>query len=126
MNRNFFCRSGKFVISYQSFLVVLIILVFSVYGGLLAAPGSVSVIQTSQAGDRLASKAAMNFIADDGSAISTINVFSGSTYQKIIGFGGAFTESSAYVLSHISAAKRTEVLNAYFSPNGSGYSLMRD
>jgi glucosylceramidase len=90
-------------------------------------PGAVQaqVIQTSMAGDRLASKAPLYFINDDGSGIATITLNPALTYQKIIGFGGAFTESTAYVLSRISAAKRSEIINAYFSPSGSGYTLCR-
>jgi glucosylceramidase len=94
--------------------------------GPTSPPGStVQVIQTSQAGDRLAIKSSLTFANDDGSGIATITLNPSLTYQKIIGFGGAFTESTAYVLSRISAAKRSEIINAYFSSNGSGYTLCR-
>jgi glucosylceramidase len=47
-------------------------------------------------------------------------------YQTMLGFGGAFTESGAYVLSKISPKKRKEVIEAYFSPiTGLGYNLCR-
>ena len=45
--------------------------------------------------------------------------------QAIIGFGGAFTESSAYNLNKLSAENRDAVLKAYFSQEGSNYSLTR-
>ena len=83
------------------------------------------VIQTSMYGDRLTVKPNLYLVNDDGSSIPTITINSTQTYQTIIGFGGAFTESSAYVLSKISAAKRSEILNAYFSPSGSNYTLCR-
>lgn len=47
-------------------------------------------------------------------------------YQTILGFGGAFTESGAYVLSNISPEKRKEAIDAYFCPTiGLGYNLCR-
>lgn len=46
-------------------------------------------------------------------------------FQTIMGFGGAFTESTAYVLSKLSIEKRNEVIAAYFSDKGSAYSLCR-
>ena len=35
-------------------------------------------------------------------------------FQTITGFGGAFTESSAYLLNQLSQAKKFEVLKSYF------------
>ncbi len=46
-------------------------------------------------------------------------------FQKITGFGGAFTESSAYLLNKLSKPNREKVLNAYFSEEGANYSLTR-
>ncbi|NAS32011.1 glycosyl hydrolase family 30 [Flavobacteriaceae bacterium R38] len=47
------------------------------------------------------------------------------TFQKITGFGGAFTESSAYLLNKLSTKNRDEILKAYFSSEGANYSLTR-
>jgi glucosylceramidase len=46
-------------------------------------------------------------------------------FQTILGFGGAFTESSAYLLNQMSKGKRTEILQAYFGPEGANYSFTR-
>jgi glucosylceramidase len=46
-------------------------------------------------------------------------------FQTILGFGGALTESSAYLLSRMGQAKRSYVLKSYFSPLGAGYNLAR-
>lgn len=55
-----------------------------------------------------------------------IELLPNATYQTIEGFGGAFTESSAYVLAKLSATERKRVLEAYFDPQkGIGYSLCR-
>jgi glucosylceramidase len=46
--------------------------------------------------------------------------------QRVKGFGGAFTESSAYVLSKLSVEKQQRILESYFSPNkGIGYTFGR-
>ena len=46
-------------------------------------------------------------------------------YQKITGFGGAFTESSAYLLNALSKKNRDTIISAYFSKAGANYSLAR-
>ncbi|HUI91912.1 MAG TPA: glycoside hydrolase family 30 beta sandwich domain-containing protein [Chitinivibrionales bacterium] len=88
--------------------------------------GQVQVIHSSMAGDNLVTDPAMTFGADDGSALPTITITPASTYQSITGFGGAFTETATYNLSNISAARRAEVLNAFFNPfTGAGYTVCR-
>jgi len=46
--------------------------------------------------------------------------------QEMVGFGGALTESSAWVLAQVPAAARAEVLRRYYDPkDGLGYTLAR-
>lgn len=53
-------------------------------------------------------------------------VFPEEKYQRIKGFGGAFTESAASVFSKLSDEKKKEFLKAYFSKDeGMGYSFCR-
>ena len=48
------------------------------------------------------------------------------TFQEMIGFGGAFTESAAYNLIRINKEKREEAIKAYFDKEeGLGYSIGR-
>jgi glucosylceramidase len=47
------------------------------------------------------------------------------TYQTITGFGGSFTEASAYLLNQLSAENRSKIINAYFGTEGARYSLTR-
>ena len=47
------------------------------------------------------------------------------TLQTITGFGGAFTESSAYLLNKLSKENRDTILKAYFAKDGARYSLTR-
>jgi glucosylceramidase len=46
-------------------------------------------------------------------------------YQVISGFGGSFTEASAYLLNKLSPASRSKILQAYFGEDGARYSLTR-
>lgn len=84
-----------------------------------------SVVQTSEAGDKLAEKDNLVLSNEINSGNDVIQIFPGQKYQEIEGFGGSFTGSSAYVLSRLSKEKRNEVIRAYFSKKGADYSLMR-
>lgn len=54
-----------------------------------------------------------------------INIYPNITYQKIIGFGGAFTESASYAYSKLDNTKKVELISDYFSPSGLNYSIGR-
>ncbi len=55
-----------------------------------------------------------------------INIDKTIEKQKIIGFGGAFTEASAYNLLRINKEERLKAIKAYFDPvDGLGYSIGR-
>ncbi len=82
----------------------------------------VTVFETSAAGNQLTSVKPFTK-TDSATALITIN--EDKTYQKITGFGGAFTESSAYLLNRLSKKNRDTILNAYFSREGANYSLTR-
>lgn len=56
----------------------------------------------------------------------TLNVDPSKTMQSIIGFGGAFTEASAYNLLRINKEQRLNAIKAYFDPvDGLGYTIGR-
>lgn len=63
--------------------------------------------------------------SNDADTKKTVRIFSGETRQEIIGIGGAMTEASAYNLSLLTPEKQKEVYDAYFSKEGSEYSLIR-
>ncbi len=47
-------------------------------------------------------------------------------FQAMVGFGGALTESSAWVLAQVSLEKRADILRRYYDPrDGLGYTLAR-
>ncbi len=81
----------------------------------------IKVYETSREGNKLTELTEFEI----GDSLSTIKINTEKKYQIITGFGGAFTESSAYLLNQMSDAKRKEIIEAYFSENGSNYSLTR-
>lgn len=54
-----------------------------------------------------------------------IDIKPNEKFQTITGFGGSFTESSAYLLNQLSKKNRDSILQAYFGENGARYSLTR-
>lgn len=82
---------------------------------------TVEVFETSEGGNQLTSLTAFQFSEN----ASQISLNPHKEYQTITGFGGAFTESSAYLLNQLSKEKRDLILKAYFSKEGSRYSLTR-
>ncbi len=81
----------------------------------------IEIYETSRIGNKLTS------IEPDVDITSEfiVELDTTQTYQKITGFGGAFTESSAYLLNQLSKKNRDEILKAYFSKEGANYSLTR-
>ncbi|MFT5753722.1 MAG: glucosylceramidase [Flavobacterium sp.] len=81
----------------------------------------VEVYETSEAGNALTK--VTEFAKSD--SLITIDLNSDEKFQTITGFGGSFTESSAYLLNRLSKENRKKVLDAYFSEEGANYSLTR-
>jgi glucosylceramidase len=88
--------------------------------------GSVQMVQTSQAGDRLSVKTPLVFSADDGSTIPTITVDTAQKFQTIFGFGAAFTETAVYCMSNVGPGPRKEIMDLFFNPyTGAGFTMGR-
>ena len=54
-----------------------------------------------------------------------INIYPEFKYQKILGFGAAFTETSAYNFSVLSPDLQQKLAEAYFGKSGIGYNFCR-
>jgi len=100
--------------------------------------GSVRLIQTARdTGDRLTEKTLDGFSEEsdaqageageiEDAAVTTLALRPERKYQKIIGFGGAFTESAAYTFYRMEPEKRKDILRKYYDPDeGIGYSIGR-
>ncbi len=79
------------------------------------------VYETSAAGHQLTKISEFS----SGESIIKLDLNPDEKYQTITGFGGSFTESSAYLLNKISKENRNKILEAYFSEKGANYSLTR-
>ena len=89
-----------------------------------AADRSWSVIETARDnGHRLAAVAAPT---KAGAAADALVVDPAQRFQEMVGFGGALTESSAWVLAQLPPEARREVIRRYYDPqDGIGYTLAR-
>jgi glucosylceramidase len=101
------------------------ILYVLLFGGLLACEENPEMInatayQTSAAGDKLTVQ-----VVSEKEPTVFITLNADITFQEITGFGGAFTESSAYLLNQLSKENRQKIIDAYFSEDGAKYSLTR-
>lgn len=82
---------------------------------------SAEVYETSAAGNKMT---LLNEFEEVDQPI-TIHILPQQTYQQITGFGGSFTESSAYLLNQLGPDNRKKIIDAYFGPAGARYSLTR-
>ncbi len=103
--------------------VVLIIFLMGIISGCTTSEEKlkVEVYETSAAGNQLTK---VSDFPDVENAIE-IKLNPEEKFQKITGFGGSFTESSAYLVNQLSKANRDKILQAYFGKDGARYSLTR-
>lgn len=97
------------------------ILAFTIMACSTDQPLEVTVYETSANGNNLVevNTASIEETTDN------ITLFPEKELQTITGFGGAFTESSAYLLNKLSKENKDKIINAYFSKEGANYSLTR-
>ena len=81
----------------------------------------IEVYETSASGNKL-SKIQEFAISD---SISKLTITPDQEFQTITGFGGSFTESSAYLLNQLGKENREQIIEAYFGESGAKYSLTR-
>jgi glucosylceramidase len=82
---------------------------------------NVDVYETSASGNKLTK--ITNFPSVENPIVITLAPE--EKFQTITGFGGSFTESSAYLLNQISKKNRDTIIEAYFGETGAKYSLTR-
>ncbi len=82
----------------------------------------VKIFQTSSNGEHF-KEIILDPITTD--SFDTLELFPEREYQTITGFGGAFTQSSAYLLSQLSEVNQKDIIESYFSEKGANYTLCR-
>ncbi len=65
------------------------------------------------------------FIYSPSKEFKLLKVYPKEKRQEILGFGGAFTEASAYTWSKMSEENKTKLLDLYFGEKGNGYNFCR-
>ena len=90
------------------------------------AKGVVTVFQSSRDGDRF-KQIQMKFGDKVGKAnkAQTIVIDRPKTYQKIVGFGGAFTDSAGINVKALPDKLQQRIIEDYFSERGLEYTLGR-
>jgi glucosylceramidase len=90
--------------------------------------GKIKVFTTAKDTDlRLTHTGTMEFSEADQPTEVELSIFvnPNSTFQELLGIGGSITDASAEVFASLPDQKQEEFLDAYFSDDGIGYSLMR-
>lgn len=82
---------------------------------------NVEVFETSANGNHLCQLAKF----PEADSLVKISILPDEKFQTITGFGGSFTEASAYLLNKVSKENREKILEAYFGESGARYSLTR-
>lgn len=95
------------------------------WGQMAAAPAgaSVRVWMTSDEG-RYAEVPVSGWRSSSGTG-TVVTVDPAQRFQSVLGFGGAFTDASCYLLSRMDAGPRRQLLEELFGPGGLGLSLGR-
>jgi glucosylceramidase len=103
------------------FKLLIICVLLSLFSCVSTREMDVKVYETCANGNSL--KQITNFSKNSNPIKITLNPE--EQYQTITGFGGAFTESSAFLVNKLSESNRKKIMNAYFSEDGANYSLTR-
>ncbi|HMW25942.1 MAG TPA: hypothetical protein PKC51_04860, partial [Ferruginibacter sp.] len=75
---------------------------------------TVQIFETSASGNKLKQLSPSTPVT----GMVRVRLKPAETFQTITGFGGSFTESSAYLLGQLSKNNRKKILEAYFSAEG--------
>ena len=67
----------------------------------------------------------IEFSSDAGEENSVVNLYPELLYEEFEGFGGAITDSAAYVYSLMHPAQKKKMLETYFSPGQMNYRMIR-
>jgi len=96
----------------------------------ITAHGAATRWQSSQSGDRFKAET-LNFVPQTTNANSSakthleIKIDRNTKYQEILGFGGAFTDSTGINIKKMSAKLQENILRDYFSADGLEYNVGR-
>ncbi|XP_071511394.1 lysosomal acid glucosylceramidase-like [Diadema antillarum] len=85
-----------------------------------------TVFTSSKASDRFKKTiVSLSATANSTGRYIQLTVNTSAVYQKVMGFGGATTDSAGLSIRNLSAAAQTKLIRAYFSPDGIEYTFSR-
>ena len=105
----------------QSYPITFILIVILMNSCMNSKKLDVEIFETSAGGNKLTQLAEF----PEADTIVKISIVPGEEFQTITGFGGSFTEASAYLLNQVSKENREKIIEAYFGETGARYSLTR-
>lgn len=99
----------------------MLILTITLNGCIVEQKLEVDVYETSANGNKMSSITSF----ETENPTSKIQIRPEEKFQTITGFGGSFTEASAFLLNKLSKTNRGKIIDAYFGEDGAKYSLTR-
>jgi glucosylceramidase len=105
---------------FNGFLLLPLLLTVSCSQNTQKATMEIEILETSRSGRQMAPIQPVNQVGT-----VRISLHPDTTYQTIHGIGGAFTESSAYLLKQLPQVLADSIMEAYFGHQGAQYSLCR-
>jgi len=107
--------------TFRTLLILSLSMILFMSGCFERETVSVEVFETSERGNKLSLLSEFK----PAERQVSISIIPDEEFQTITGFGGSFTEASAYLLNQLSAENRKKILEAYFGESGARYSLTR-
>jgi len=89
------------------------------------SPGIITVLESNQKGDRFKKQVLKFTNTSHSNEGKTVTINRDVRYQKIIGFGGAFTDAAGINILSLGLPMAQSIINDYYSPNGLSYSVGR-
>ena len=84
------------------------------------------LISTTYEGkERITKEQTIPFCDDAGREDQLINLYPQVTYQRMDGFGGAITDSAAYIYSLMNPEQKKQMLDEYFGQGTMKYRFVR-
>lgn len=110
------------------FTIFVIVIVIGLFEVSCSTDSHFKVVQTAEGtSDRLTPQEPVPILQEGSTDPQeyTLDIDVNQRYQKIRGFGGAFTDSTAFNFMQLPQDKQEQILESYFGSSGHGYSICR-
>ena len=94
----------------------------ALFAASVPAAAQIAVIRSSASGEKWAPMPSLHWRAAAPSAGANVTVYTHAPKQTMLGFGAAFTDSSAYnAIELMNGTSRSALVDAYWGPSGLGF-----